>query len=597
MGRSSRNVLGGLILLSALLLACARAAPTATPTKAPIPPTATPTRAVAPATATPTRAPVVVATPTPVTVPATPTATARPAPRGVLNAAVENLGSENWALRVVTGDEQVIMGHVFELLIGFEPATGTFPASGLAEKWSVADTPGGGAKWSFTLRKGVQFHQGQGELTAEDFKFSVNEFFKPQSVNPDSATNLRWIGKDINNIKIIDKYTFEVNSPEKLVIMIRRLSFARLGIGLSPTSKKYVETVGEEVATRRPVGTGPFEFVDHKRNQSVTLKARTEHWRKVPNVAEVNIFVVPEVATRLALVRTKGVDITPIPARFKAEVEAGNLKIFRGEMATDLFGIFGGMVLPSRPGYKADLPWTGPEPTNEKPRLVRQAMNLAIDREAILKKILLNEGFLMGVTFNFQKEGVAWWNPEWKVYPYDPKKAKELLTQAGYPNGFDTNMWVIKLAYSPENVDASEAVASYWEQNLGLKVKRELTEYRPSVRQKLVERTTAGWTYLYTNPGVTDPIDYACSVNTSYATVTHTEHPVTDDLCNKAYNELDAAKRVDLIRQMGNFWYNQYWTVPLANGNILYATSEKVVNYPVFPQRSVVLNLEYVTIK
>ncbi|MBI2166541.1 MAG: ABC transporter substrate-binding protein [Chloroflexi bacterium] len=482
------------ILLLVAGVACARAAPTATPTTVPPTPTrvpSTPTPAVRVVVPTPTVGPT--ATPTPVR--ATPTPTARPAPRGVLNVAVENLGSENWLVRVVTGDESPVMGHVFEHIIGWDADASTYPPTALAEKWGVESTPDGGSKWSFTLRKGVQFHQGQGELTAEDVKFSLNEFLKPQSVNPGAALLVRWINKDINNFKVLDKYSFEVISPEKLVIVTQRIGYYSVGNGFAPTSKKYVETVGEEASSRKPVGTGPFEFSEHKRNERVTLKARTQHWRQVPNVETVNIYVVPEVSTRIAMVRTGAADISPVPARFKPELEAGGVRIFRGDFATEVFGIFGGMVLTTRPGYKADLPWTGPEPTGEKPRMVRQAMNMAVDRQALLDKIFLNEGALSAVTFGFQKEGVAWWNTAWKPYSYDPKKAKELLTQAGYANGFETNMWFIKLAYSPENVDASEAVASFWEKNLNIKVTRLLTEYRPSVASpRCFTRSIRRWT-------------------------------------------------------------------------------------------------------
>ncbi|MBI2165083.1 MAG: ABC transporter substrate-binding protein [Chloroflexi bacterium] len=557
----------------------------------------TPTKAPA-AAATPTPTRVIAVTPTPTPAPSIPTPTPKRVPKGILNTALENLGSESWVVRLTTGVEGPVTAHVFEPLVGYDTETGAYPPTGLAEKWSAEALPGGGSKWSFTLRKGIQFHGGQGELTSDDVRFSLAEFLKSGSLNPNAGLFQRWIGKDINNFKVLDKYSFEIHSPETLVTVLRRLSFGYQSSYFAPTSKKYAEAVGEEAATRRPVGTGPFEFADHKRNQKVTLKALTEHWRIVPSVAEVNIFIVPEASTRIAMLRTGATDLAPISVRYKGELEAARLKIFRGQMAMETFGAFGGMVLNTRPKYDPNQPWTqGPDPINEKARLVRQAMNLAIDRQALLNKIFLGEGFLSSVAFNFQKEGVAWWSPKWKPYLYDPKKAKELLAQGGYPNGFETGMWLIKLAAGPENVDASEAVASFWETNLGLKVNRMLTEDRPTVRQRRIERDTAGWTWLYTNPSVTDPPTYACSSGgPSFSTTLHSEHPKIDELCDKILNELDFGKQSELVRQLGDFWYDNYWHIPLVTGNILFAGGSRIRNYPISPGSSLMANLEYLTL-
>ncbi|MBI2166445.1 MAG: ABC transporter substrate-binding protein [Chloroflexi bacterium] len=563
------------LIVSLVLFACARAAPTATPTRAPA------------------------VTPTPTTVP---TPTTRPGPRGTLNVSVANLGNEVWLVRMPTSDEAPIMDAVFDALIGFDTKTQAFPQTGgshpgLAAKWSVELTPDGGSLWKMTLRKGVQFHQGWGELTAEDVKFTVNEFFKPQSVHPYTFGYVAWVGKDINNFKIVDNYSFEVKSNEQNFLQVRRLSMA--GLGLSPISKKYQEAVGEDAVGKRPVGTGSFELVDHKRNQKVSLKAVNNHWRQTPDVAEVNITVVPEIATNIAMLRTGQVDLTSIPAKYKKELEAAGLNIFRGEMAKAFNMFFGGMFLPTREKYNPASPWTGKEPTGESPTLVRKALNLAIDRQAIMDKILFNEAVPKVISFNFQKPGVYWWKNDWKPYPYDAKGAKEAITKAGYPNGFDTQMYLISLAWAPENVDMSEAIASMWEQNLGLKVKRQPTEYRPTVRQKLVERSSADWTYLYTNASISDPVNYGCGccIGPSWATILHTEHPKVDEICGPLLKEFDLQKQVPLIQALGDFLYQNYWTAPIASGNVLWAAGPKVKDYPVFPGASTLKNLELITLK
>ncbi|MBI2166412.1 MAG: hypothetical protein HYU29_08450 [Chloroflexi bacterium] len=336
--------------LSLLLFACAKAAPTATPTRAPtvvaVAPTATPTRApAAAATATPTRA-IVAATPTPTAIVA-PTATAKRAPSGTLTIAYANLGNEVWLPRNTTQDEAPVMQVLFEGLLGYDPDTATFPSDFLAEKWSVKDTPAGGGLWSFTLRKGVQFHKGWGEITAEDFKFSITEYKKGNSTNASSSAYVEWYGDDPNNIKMLDKYSFEVNSPSRNATLARRISRTALPV----MSKKYMDSVGEAGYGKNPVGTGPLDLTEHKRNEKASFKAILNHWRVTPDYAELNLVTVPEISTRIAMLRTGQIDMTAIPSRYKAELLAAGLQIFRAESASEIQQMFGGLFLTTRPKY------------------------------------------------------------------------------------------------------------------------------------------------------------------------------------------------------------------------------------------------------
>ncbi|MBI2166413.1 MAG: hypothetical protein HYU29_08455 [Chloroflexi bacterium] len=160
------------------------------------------------------------------------------------------------------------------------------------------------------------------------------------------------------------------------------------------------------------------------------------------------------------------------------------------------------------------------------------------------------------------------------------------------------NAYVMVLAWEPANEAISEAVASMWEQNLGLRVKRQLTEYRPTVRQKLVERATAGYTYIFSNPGVSDPVNYgcACCIGPSWVTVLHTEHPKVDELCGPLLKELDTNKWVPGLQKLGDFLYYNYWNAPIANGNALFAAGKRVKSYTPWPQSSLMQVIEYVTL-
>jgi ABC-type transport system substrate-binding protein len=313
------------------------------------------------------------------------------------------------------------------------------------------------------------------------------------------------------------------------------------------------------------------------------MEAVAGHWRVQPEFAALNLLKTPEVATAIAMVRTGIADIAGIPSRFRAEAEAANLHLTEAETAGEDFITFGGMFYAvEREGFGEGDPWVGSfdskDPVGGENALkVRKALNLAVDRQAILDKILLGNGYLSAVSFAFQKEGAPWWNPDWVPYPYDPVLAKQLLTEAGYPNGFEINYWLTIQATSSRGIDEGEAVTSMWEQNLGLTVNREVVEYRPTVRSSLFDRTTTGYAFTWNNDVVTTPSIYGCGPGgPSTFAVVHWEHPMWDTMCAKLSVTVDPIEQAKLTRELGDFFYKNYVNVPLAYLNALFAVGPKV---------------------
>jgi len=524
----------------------------------------------------PTAAPAATAKPAAATAVPAPAATAVPAPKGrvpsgVLNV-IDDQRSEVYLPRTNSGDKALalMLGRLF-----YQDLESLEVITGLAETWDIKSTAGGGADWTFNLREGVLFHKDWGELTAEDVKSSLTEFLKEGSTNPGTGDLTRWFGKDANNIEITGEHSLVVHSPQVDAGIWG--SLARISDrGFNISSKKHMESVGDEGFQQGPVGTGPWEFVEQKKGERVTLNARLEHWRQVPYFATLNIFIVPEPSTQIAMVRTGMVDISAIPTKLKGEVEQAGIRIIRSTNTLEYFVNFGGLFLTSRPLYDTDVPWAGENPMDEKPRMVREALNLAVDKEAIIESILLGEGSPAAVTFNFGGPGTPWWNPKWKPYPYDPTRAKELLTQAGYPDGFTTGFWMVSGEIN--TIDVAEVVASYWEQ-VGIKVERRVAEYRPTLRSMLVDRGTAGWAYVKEQQGVSDPLSYGCGSccgGESSMTLGHTEAPFWDETCPLMKQSLELDDLYKHTKTLGDYLYDNYWTVPLAYGNVLYAVGPKI---------------------
>ncbi|MBI2166432.1 MAG: ABC transporter substrate-binding protein [Chloroflexi bacterium] len=566
-------VLGVLLLL----LACARAAPTPTPTKAP--PTATPTTApvVAPAaTPTPTRAVTVAPTATPTRVLPTATPTTRPGPKGVLNV-IDGLGTELWLLRPSTGEAPLWL--IGEPLVTFDYDIDAPTKNGILQGWEIKVNPDGSRDWTLNIRKGVKFHKGWGEMTADDIKFSLIEFRKPASVNANTNQLITWYGNDPNNMTVKDPYTLVIHETTiQPITEVFRIISEEESRTFRPYSKKYMEQVGEDKFQREPVYAGPYEWAAQQRGYSVKLKAVPDHFRLTPGFAEINYYKVLEDATRLAMLRTGQIDMAAIPGSFAGELKNTDVKIVVSPNSNEPFITFGGLF-PDRPGCDPNVPWVGgckgSDMLSERPLKVRRAFTMATDRPAIVEKIQFGYGSVGALSFSFISDKFPWWKSDWKPLPYDPKQAKQLMTEVGYPNCFEFNFWI-----QPENPtvrDIGEAVASMLESNLGCKIKRRVGEYRPVLRNMLVERNTAGWMYNFAGGPIARPYRYAClHGGPTYEVITHTELPFFTELCVKARDQADLAAFMKIEQEIGDNINKYFPTIPISLNHQLFGVSPKV---------------------
>src|SRR5437899_8579304 len=156
--------------------------------------------------------------------------------------------------------------------------------------------------WEFKLRKGVKFHNGD-TLTAEDVKFSIERVTEPGKEKKKSPQygNIR----AIKDVRIVDPDTIQIVTDKPFPLLLERLVFFPI------VPRKHIEKVGDEAfGTTAPVGTGPWKFVEWKRDQYIRLEAFEGHWRGKPAFKHLVIRAVPEVATQIAEIKTGGVVLT-----------------------------------------------------------------------------------------------------------------------------------------------------------------------------------------------------------------------------------------------------------------------------------------------
>ena len=201
-------------------------------------------------------------------------APAEAAPEGTLTVAVATFAGERWLPQLYPGAEDVVLKPMFENLLTRDPKTGEL-APMLAERWQVLD---GGRTWRFYLRKGVQFHGGRGEVTAEDVKFTFAAIAKEGSANS-LAPEFRLI----KSMEIEDRHTIAIRFDKPSVAFGNKVTQGLFASVAFIQSKHHIESVGEEAAERHPAGTGPFKFVEHVRGDRIVYEAVDNHWRATPH--------------------------------------------------------------------------------------------------------------------------------------------------------------------------------------------------------------------------------------------------------------------------------------------------------------------------
>jgi peptide/nickel transport system substrate-binding protein len=447
---------------------------------------------------------------------------------------------------------------VYEHLVQVDPVTWDYTRPMLAERWQISPDA---KTWTFSLRRGVPFHGGMGDLTAEDVKFSLELLAGKDSL---ASTTAYW-RKTLDRIEVVDPHTVRLHLKASTPDLLFELSNGREAQILS---KKYVTSVGVDKASEKAVGTGPYELVEWRRSELMRFRAVDKHWRVVPQFKELVYKFVPEDSTRVAALRTGDADIIELPRSLKKEVTAAGFEARRSLWpGVVVFGMFGGQYLKDRPTYNAKVPWLD--------KRVREAINLAVDRQAIVEHLFLGEAQINTVPIipSWVKDFV---NPAWKPYPYDPARAKKLLAEAGYPNGFTVEWRAYLLSGVPELVEASEALQIQLAK-IGIKLDLKLVEYAAGVRPDARARKLAGIGFLHRTGIPPLPASQMAIFFSKAGIVGGVELPEIEDLYSRLEMSGDPAERAKLVRAIGDVLHSGYHTLPLVDLYPLFGVNQKRV--------------------
>jgi peptide/nickel transport system substrate-binding protein len=440
------------------------------------------------------------------------------------------------------GVSYLVVENYSEYLICRDPNGDLKP--GLATSWKISPD---GKKIEFTLRKGVKFHNGD-PFTAKDVQFSIDRGLKK---NMTVKTKLALVER----FEIVDDYhvTFHFKAPD--------VSFIPNRAAVIIVSKNYYDRVGEDKFAQEPVGTGPYKFVRYVPGEYVDIERFDGYWGDKPSVREARFLFIAEETTRLAKLKAGEVDIiTQCPYTAVRDIEKSKgLKVVRLENNHPTPSILFSIQNPN-------VPWHD--------RRVRLAMAYAIDCDAIIKNVL----FGLPNRYAFFAPYELGYDPGLKPFPYDPKKARELLVEAGYPKGFEVKLSWMVTGRIPMSRETAEAIAAYWEA-VGIRTKLLGEEYGAWYsRFKTAKAPQAEYVAFYGagRPGGVEPTYMLDSYFGSEGGYSIYSNPELDKTVAQARATVDDPKRGELIKKAARMAHDDVATIALYNIVAFYAMKENI---------------------
>jgi peptide/nickel transport system substrate-binding protein len=443
---------------------------------------------------------------------------------------------------------------MYDFLVGANPDGSLSTANGAAEKWEMSPD---GMTWTFSIRKGIPFHNGS-ELTAEDVKWSLEMMTKPESI----AANAARIRNSIKEVEVVDPHTLVIRTNKTDLWLAQDLSMAAGYEGII-LPKQYYEQVGADGFAAKAVGSGPYKWVKGLAGSAIELEAVDKHWAEgVPRYKRLTYKVIPEENTRIAMLQTGEAEIISASRERIPDLQARGFNIFVKER---------GSVM----GCYFHQQWEG-HPVGD--RRVRQALNLAINREEIVKFIFAGQAKLMALYPMGSFSVAAGADPELQPYPYDPVKAKQLLAEAGFPNGFETTIYAYAREDVPEMTRLVEALAGYMAK-VGVKLNIFSTEY-PVARTRRITGKMPGHISCLGTPNRSQPGDLLTLLSTlhhSNSRLSDHKAPELDALIDAGQAAKTEQEAKKIIGDLHRWLYNDYATLPIAEASIPFVADPKKV--------------------
>jgi peptide/nickel transport system substrate-binding protein len=428
------------------------------------------------------------------------------------------------------------MSQMFEQLMRPVPPDWK-QANWLAESWSIGGTPDRPVV-DVHIRPHVLFHNGD-KLTADDFQYAYEQQRDPK----ESHFSHLWTAVE----------QFEVVSPLHFRLHLREPDGTLIvdNLRLWALPRRYRESVGAEAFGRAPVGTGPWRFISRRVKEEMRLEAFDGYWnqKQRPRLHTLVIKTIPEDLTRVAALKTGAVDlIDSVPVAMLGEIRAlPGLKTATLNTGNNIYFNL----------------YTGPGSPFRDVR-VREAATLAVDVDTIIAKVLFGQA----ERYTEVGRDTFGYDAALRPRPYEPKRARTLLAEAGFPRGFDIPCYNMTTPREPNIKELGEAVFAYLS-SVGIRCKVRGLEYNAwliTIRHntdatRQMDGVINGM-YGHGIPG--DPGTAWAQTLHSYTpgggwgASSQTEDPEIDALIEAQKREMDIPKRETILRRIARLKYDRF---------------------------------------
>jgi dipeptide transport system substrate-binding protein len=464
---------------------------------------------------------------------------------------------------------------VYNTLVEFKRGT-TEVEPGLAESWKVSAD---GLKITFKLRKGVIFHSSSSfkptrEFNADDVIFSFNRqrdpkhpFHKVSGGGYEYFTSME-MGALIKDIKRIDNNTVEFVLTKKEAPFLANLGMAFASILSAEYGEQLLKAGTSDKMDINPIGTGPFVFESYQKDTIIRYKANAGYWKGAPKIAKLIFAITPDPSVRFQKLKAGECHLIaePAPADLPAMRQNAKIKVLERE----------GLNV----GYLAFN--TEKKPFNNVD--VRRAINMALNRASYLDAIYMGNA---AAAKNPIPPTIWSYNKTTKEYDYNTAKAKELLAKAGFPNGFETEIWTLPVSrpYNPSGKKMGELMQADLAK-IGIKVKLvsyDWPTYLEKSKKGEHQMVQLGWTGDNGDPDNFLNVLLGCSAVKSGSNVARWCDQGFNKLVSEARQTTNKNKRVELYQKAQVIFKDQAPWATLAHARVFRATASNVVGYEIHP--------------
>ena len=452
---------------------------------------------------------------------------------------------------------------------------------GIASEWGLSAD---GLTWTFTIREGVKFHDGS-EVTPEDVLWTLEHSFGHQAPEFSISTTAARVARDLESM--------ELSGPNNVVVAMKAI---RLDIpqqladndpGYFPPMPKRAEVHNLDVEAaydENPIATGFMSLASHTPASVMRFERFDDFYYQPKNglpedkrvsFQSLDMFLVPEEATRVAALRAGEADIVPVGLQSKKQVEAGGGRL-----------VFASEAVISQPGLMGC--WEAQYPCHDI--RVRQALDLAIN-----KQVIQNE--LYGGPEAFELKGwmtvtpsTIGYTPEMDPWPADPDKARQLFAEAGYktpdnPDGKDFGKFIINIRKGtalPLMIETARLVGDMWKNELGLEVEVRVLESQDSKRRRYAGELH-GQVYWEENDTRVDASSNSSSYGNPENKSRWHEDPELHALGREAFLMLDPDERVEALIKLYQRYREETYHLGIGYANTPWAVGPRVLTWQPYP--------------